>query len=563
MHIKWIKFDALIGIIASILIILLAIYVTPDYVVKNLSPDGILEPPNINRVNIIRVVAAVTGLLMFISSITFKISPNLLYCVLTWIQKHVLIILIILPISALIIRFGAFIIFCELTGDGPTRAIQAYNWSKSPFFLTHGVWLPGFIYLSGIFTYLINNPLISVRILNMILGSLTILFFYLLVRSIYDKFIAILSSSILTVLPLHIGLSVTSLTEVSFIYEFIAGTYFLILASENHSNKKLIHLFVSLVMLCLSTMTRYESWILIPLFPCYYFWKTKRKFESTIILLILIVCPVLWMVGNYHHTGSLLPGFSAALQATEQGPKPESLARALLRLGSLSRAHMFWVLPIISVFGFFFNLILAIKKRLNAKQLLYFLIACFTYIFIIKFTMDRGKTLWSRYLLFSMILALPFAAYTIRMLFYNLNRLIVIFIVLGLILSPIASQLIYQKNLYLLKSHSPDIIDLAVWLKSSKYHDVYVLSTKLNWDASLLPLYFPEISRKHFIVSGWASDQGIQKFLNNKPSLLVFRQGDEKYKLRIEKIIGKKVMKEDLIKKIGKLHIYEIKNILN
>ena len=73
------------------------------------------------------------------------------------------------------------------------------------------------------------------------------------------------------------------------------------------------------------------------------------------------------MIGNFHHSGNLLPGYEAALQATEEGPKPESLARALVRLGSLSGAYMFWILPIISVLGFLFNVILAIKKRLNTK----------------------------------------------------------------------------------------------------------------------------------------------------------------------------------------------------
>jgi hypothetical protein len=64
-------------------------------------------------------------------------------------------------------------------------------------------------------------------------------------------------------------------------------------------------------------------------------------------------------------------------------------------------------------------------------------------------------------------------------------------------------------------------------------------------------------------VHGFVSDQRLQKFINKKPSLLVFREGDEKYKMRIERILKKKITEKDLIKKIGIIHIYEIGNILN
>ena len=99
---SWIKFDALIGIIASILIILLSIYVSPDYVARNLSPDGILSSSTINRINIIRTGVVIAGLLMLISSITSIILPNLLYYALKWLQKHEIIILVVIVLSALI-----------------------------------------------------------------------------------------------------------------------------------------------------------------------------------------------------------------------------------------------------------------------------------------------------------------------------------------------------------------------------------------------------------------------------------------------------------------------------
>jgi hypothetical protein len=71
---KWIKLGALFGIIAGALIILLGIYFTPDFVARNLSPDGILEPSTVSKINSIRMGAAITGLLILIFSIAFIVN---------------------------------------------------------------------------------------------------------------------------------------------------------------------------------------------------------------------------------------------------------------------------------------------------------------------------------------------------------------------------------------------------------------------------------------------------------------------------------------------------------
>jgi hypothetical protein len=76
---RWIKLGALFGIIASALIIFLGINFTPDFVARNLSPDGILEPSTVFKVNIIRMGAAIAGLLILIFSIAFIVAPHLLY----------------------------------------------------------------------------------------------------------------------------------------------------------------------------------------------------------------------------------------------------------------------------------------------------------------------------------------------------------------------------------------------------------------------------------------------------------------------------------------------------
>ncbi len=85
---KWIRLGALLGITASILIILLGIYITPDFVAINLSPDGILEPSTVAKINTIRMRAAITGLLTLISSIAFIVVPHLLYSIVDWLRIY-------------------------------------------------------------------------------------------------------------------------------------------------------------------------------------------------------------------------------------------------------------------------------------------------------------------------------------------------------------------------------------------------------------------------------------------------------------------------------------------
>jgi len=78
MDIKWVRLSALLGIIASILIIVLGIYITPDYVARNLSSDGILSPITIFRINFCRLLASTIGVIGSTVTLLFLIKPYLL-----------------------------------------------------------------------------------------------------------------------------------------------------------------------------------------------------------------------------------------------------------------------------------------------------------------------------------------------------------------------------------------------------------------------------------------------------------------------------------------------------
>ena len=123
---KWIRLGALLGISASILIILLGIYFTPDYVARNMSPDGILEPTTINKINKIRMGAVIAGILI------------LLYCILNWFQKHEIIRLKIFHNNYIL--WGAIFLFFAifLSSGGFHHDINVFSyWSN--FVYEHGI----------------------------------------------------------------------------------------------------------------------------------------------------------------------------------------------------------------------------------------------------------------------------------------------------------------------------------------------------------------------------------------------------------------------------------------
>ena len=71
----------------------------------------------------------------------------------------------ILTILAALIRTAVLLATVDTPGDGPVRALAAYSWSQAPHLVRHGIWLPGFLYLTGLVSYLF--PVwIAVRLLS-------------------------------------------------------------------------------------------------------------------------------------------------------------------------------------------------------------------------------------------------------------------------------------------------------------------------------------------------------------------------------------------------------------
>ena len=474
------------------------------------------------------------------------------------ISKREWTVILILTIAALTFRLIALFFFQEHSGDGPSRAMQAYMWSISPVFRPHIVWLPGYIYLTGMFHVVVHDPLVSTRILNLFLGTLTIPVFYLLIRRVFDDVSALVSATLLVVFPFHIKLSVTSLTEISFLLEIILGTLLVLRASVAAGWRRLVGLILSIFVLGLASLTRYESWILLPLFPAYFFIKTSRFYQSLFLAIGLALFPIAWMVASFVEAGSFLPAYGAAMFDAREDTGLFGALKIIVRFWI---KYFGWVIPVLTAGGFLLLLADAVKKQLSIERLLYLAVVCLKVMFCVKFGMDRGSSLWVRYLLFIFVMVLPFGIFFMNRYFRNYSYIIILAVLLAAAPSFIFHVLGHDE--YVTRKTNPAFETLGRWLADSTFQDSPLLMTEMKWKSTYLPLHRPEIAFRYMIVSDWLDGAHLRDYISTfKPQLLITRDGEQKYISRIENFFADQIIEEDrLIYNQDTLKVYDLRGL--
>jgi 4-amino-4-deoxy-L-arabinose transferase-like glycosyltransferase len=320
--------------------------------------------------------------------------------------------LILLTLAGFLLRLGAMIFLFDIPGDGPSRAMIAYKWAESPYIATHGVWLPGFTYLTGIFSLAVHNPLFSIRILNIILGTATIPVFYIFLNCIFGKSEAIFSATILALFPLHIGLSASSLTEVSFMLLIFLSSLLMIRGFQG-GKYSTGPLSLALVCFLLAESIRYEAWILIPCFVLYVFLKTRRLRLALGSLFIMLVFPISWMICNHLHFGNALIGFTEASRGTDTGAESVNVLQAISILSGKLSAYLGWILSVSAIFGLGLCIYrnLRIARSRNHEQIFLITVNLVFWLIMLRFTISRGQSLWDRNILLGFSTLLPFTVY--------------------------------------------------------------------------------------------------------------------------------------------------------
>ena len=215
------------------------------------------------------------------------------------------------------LRIIVFLLTDNVEGDGAVRVYETYRWMDSPHFITGGVWLPRNYYLTALFLWIWNNPLVTPRILSLLAGVLTLFPFCAVVKNYFGEKSAIISGIIFSFYITHMVYSVLGLAEAPFLLFVFTSFYFLSLAlnKEKHFWR---FLFLSIIFFIFAEMTRIESWLLIPFFALFLYLRNFKK-GAFYFILFASAFPIFWLLGCYLDTGDFLPLASANIN-------PENLA---------------------------------------------------------------------------------------------------------------------------------------------------------------------------------------------------------------------------------------------
>ena len=171
-----------------------------------------------------------------------------------------------------------------------------------------------------------------------------------------------------------------------------------------------------------------------------------------------------------------------------------SFIESLKLLAHKSIPHLGWLIPIMVLSGAVLRGIqLAKIKSINLTELFYLTVTGISCAVLLKFTMTRGNNLWDRYLFLSLTLVLPFAALPFKSYLQNSQKLLGSFLLVT-ITSLIASRVFNKSDIYIVRDRPTEVQEIIDWLKKSPYNKEPILLTKLDWESTYFPIYFPEKS---------------------------------------------------------------------
>lgn len=441
----------------------------------------------------------------------------------------------------LIVRILAFLFSKNEAYDCVDRIIIAQEWVNHPFFMADArlvqqhLVMP--IYLIGIGIW--NDPLITPRVINLIIGSLTAFPFFLLVRLVFDKRTAIYSTLFFSFFTLHVRCSVIASSEAPFIFFLLFALYFLF---KFRSTDRIRNLIYSAFLLNLACMTRYIGWIYMPLLFLLVpkslealknalLFKTKTINHMLIFGGISSAFPIFWMTGNYMSFGDPLYPVHITTNYTmdlinHNFLGNDSLMKALgFRLYYLA----FWpavvflsMTPVVAAFSAF-GIGYSIYKR---KHLAPIMLIGAIYLWFLYKVMTKTFILLPRFTIDSSILALPFAVIGMnKILFYfnnNWRRWFAVLVPLSVVTTLFAIIWISEKDMSSpgskLSKVSPvsrlaqfqeDIISFLNANTGSE--DKVILDHDRNWAEKEI-IFYSNLDMKQFITR-FKHFQGKERFL--------------------------------------------------
>lgn len=440
----------------------------------------------------------------------------------------------VLVLLALGVRVLVAAFSYDVPGDGPSRALAAWEWLQHPHLITWGFWPPGLTYLGGLVGLLQSDPRWSLRIVNLVAGTMTVPVFYAVVRRIAAAPIAWAAAAVLATLPLHVETSASSLTESTFILEMLLGLWVVLRARTATASEWVVAAFA----IFWATMTRYEAWWFAPIFVVAV--AAARRWQAAMALGIgMGSFPVLWTLGNYRAIGDPFYGFNMArLGADIAGTPPVGMGHALGILAGVIRIELGPVLAI-GLLGGAFLVARAARRQFGFARAVYAAVVATFWTAMTWFTMRRGLSVLDRYLLLGLVLLLPVAVLPWVRPCRTPRGLVGVAVVLALSSTLPRFDRWPPATTWVTWSAPTDVATMTAWLRASPYRDATIVFTEMGWASSYFALFWPEAAARRMIVSPWTTDYELRMFLRRTPSLLITMPADEELQRRIERIGGR------------------------
>ena len=204
--------------------------------------------------------------------------------------------------AALIIRLGILLNTVDFHGISSGKTLQALMILNNPLNIKFWTPVPPLAHILFLMEEikLLNSLVIAPRIISLGFGIMTILVFYLCIKAIFNRKIALFSIIGISLYSSHIICSTIAASDTSFHFFLFLGLY---ISELVRLQRKRYLLFLFGLCVGIASMCCYEGLLLIPF---YMIFLRKRKSELLEFIIYSLLIPIIWMAVNYLVFGNAL-----------------------------------------------------------------------------------------------------------------------------------------------------------------------------------------------------------------------------------------------------------------
>jgi hypothetical protein len=239
-------------------------------------------------------------------------------------------IVIVLAVQAIVLSRG----FVSVSADEFSRVLLGASWAEFPYFIERyildvtNVWQPWHFYLLGLALKIYDGDLfLTSRIVTMIFSLISLGMLYLLVRKLFNRWVALLSVLIVGLMRAYVNLSLTPMVDIIFTTFLISFLYLFFVWLGSRADR---HLLLAALMVSLASGLRYDGWFAAAIFSAYVglrwlieLWTT-RSLRPLWLLAIGLACLLIciWLLANYVYFGAPVHFLEGH---TGSGPSPRGI----------------------------------------------------------------------------------------------------------------------------------------------------------------------------------------------------------------------------------------------